>query len=253
MIDLQASKPNQFATEHCGCKFEDLFCAIEKPVDFESLRANSSNGIKEAFEKQELLYYFDALNGPVYAELVKDFWMKAVIVTKKDYNEYIRKKVEKNPDLAKKTPKEMGVRPYLGIEIKSYVAGLRISIRLEHIYEALRLTSIGIVLKSTPSSSETVDPAVQMALYGKETTTKSNKTLTQFNKVIYKILHKSILPKLGGNDHVSVCHKMFLYHVGQGNRINIGKLIFDHLLESVNSGKSNVHHCRLLSHVTAVC
>jgi formylglycine-generating enzyme required for sulfatase activity len=54
------------------------------------LRANDASGIKEAFAKQELLYYFDVLNnGPVYPELVKDFWMKAVIVTKKDYNEYI--------------------------------------------------------------------------------------------------------------------------------------------------------------------
>jgi hypothetical protein len=160
-------------------------------------------------------------------------------------------KLRKNPELANKTPKEMGVRPYLGIEIKSYVAGLRISIILEHIYEALRLTSTGIILKSTPSSSEIVAPKVQMDLYEKETTAKSNKALTPFNRVIYKIMHESIVPKLGGTDHISVCHKMFVYHVGKGNKIKIGKFIFDHLLDSVNSGKSNVHHCRLLSHMFA--
>jgi hypothetical protein len=36
MIDLEASKPNQFAKEHYGHKYDGLFCAIEKPVDFES-------------------------------------------------------------------------------------------------------------------------------------------------------------------------------------------------------------------------
>jgi hypothetical protein len=46
---------------------------------------------------------------------------------------------------------------------------------------------------------------------------------------------------------------MFLYNVAKGNRINTGKFIFDHLLEAINSGKPNVHHCRLLSHMFAQC
>jgi hypothetical protein len=54
------------------------------------------------------------------------------------------------------------------------VAGLKISIRVEHIYEALRLPPTGIILKTTPTPSESVDPAVQLALYEKETTSKSN-------------------------------------------------------------------------------
>jgi hypothetical protein len=59
MIDLESSKPNKFAKEHCSCKFEELQCVIEKPVDFESIRENGIPGVKEALEKQELLYYFD--------------------------------------------------------------------------------------------------------------------------------------------------------------------------------------------------
>jgi hypothetical protein len=78
------------------------------------------------------------------------------------------------------------------------VTGLIISIRVEHIYEAMRLTSAGVVLKTTPSASETVVPAVQQTLYGKETPPKSNNDLTKFNKVIYKTMHESIVPKLGG-------------------------------------------------------
>jgi hypothetical protein len=62
-------------------------------------------------------------------------------------------------------------------------------------------------------------------------------------------LYESIIPKLEGTDHVSLCHKLFLYHVGKGNKVNVGRLIFDHLRESI--GKANVHHCRLLSHMYA--
>jgi hypothetical protein len=251
VIELEHSKPNQFAKEHCISKFEELQCAIEKLVDFESIQANGIHGIKEAFEKQELMYCFDMLNGPVYSELVKDFWMKATITTKKTYTKYIEKLIENNPELAGKIPQEMGVRPFLGVEIKSYVAGLIVSIRLEHIYEALRLTSLGVVLKSTPSPSDSVDHAVQLTLYGKQTPSKSNSDLTPFNKVIYKILHESIVPKLGGTYQISVYHKMFIYHVAKGNKVNTSKLIFGHLLEAINSGKPHVHHCRLLSHVFA--
>jgi translation initiation factor 2 alpha subunit (eIF-2alpha) len=107
VIELAHSKPNQFGKEHCISKFEELQCAIEKLVDFESIQANGIHGIKEAFEKQELMYYFDMLNGPVYSELVKDFWMKATITTKKTYTKYIEKLIENNPELAGKIPQEM--------------------------------------------------------------------------------------------------------------------------------------------------
>jgi hypothetical protein len=128
------------------------------------------------------------------------------------------------------------------------VAGLKISIRLEHIYEALRLPSNGQILKT--SASEAIDPMVQEALYAKGSTSKSNSDLKKFYKVIYKILHESIVSKLGGTDHVSHCHKWFLYYVGQGVRVNAGKLIFEQLCETINLGKLNVHHCRLnLSYV----
>ncbi|KAK2382660.1 hypothetical protein QL285_070179 [Trifolium repens] len=173
MIELKNSKPNLFAKEHCPYKFEELQCVIEKPVDFKSIKANGITGIKEAFEKQELMYYFDVLNGLVYSELVKDFWMKATIITKKSYCEYIDKLIENNPELAGKTHQEMGVRPYLEVEIKSYMDGLRVSIRVEHIYEALRLTSSGVVWKTTPSPSKSVNPNVQLTLYGKETPSNS--------------------------------------------------------------------------------
>jgi hypothetical protein len=174
MIDIENSKPNQFAKEQRPFKYEELQFVVEKPVDFESLKVNGFPGLREVFEKQDLLYYFDILNGPINTELVKDFWMKATIITRRSYNESIAKLIEEKPELKGRNHKEMGVRPFPGVEIESYVAGLRVSVRMEHILEALKLTSDGLVLKTVDS----VDPEVQLVSYGKETQSKSNSDLT---------------------------------------------------------------------------
>jgi hypothetical protein len=245
IIDIENYIINQFAKDQRPYKYEELQLAVEKPVDFESLRVNGFPSLREAFKKQDLLYYFDVLNGPIYTELVKEFWMKAKIITRGSYNEAIAMLVKEKPELQGKNHKEMGVRPFLGVKIESYVAGLRVSIKMEHILEALKLSSNGLVLKTADS----VEPEVQLALYGKETKSKSNVDLTRFHKVIYKIFIESIVPKLGGTDQISVVQKLFMYNVARGNLVNVGRLIFLHLLEAINSGKATIHHGRLLSHM----
>jgi hypothetical protein len=99
---------------------------------------------------------------------------------------------------------------------------------LEHIYEALKLTSDGIYLKT----ADFVDPDVQRFIYGKESESKSNTDLTNTSKVIYKIFIDSIAPKLGGTDQVSVVQKLFMFHVGKGNLVNIAKVVFVHLADA---------------------
>ncbi|KAK2389202.1 hypothetical protein QL285_062812 [Trifolium repens] len=247
MIDIENSIPNQFAKEQRPFKFEELQFAVEKPVDFESLKVNGFPGVKGLFEKQDLIYYLDILNRPTYTELVKEFWMKASIITRESYNNYVKRLIKEKPEFRGKSPADMGLRPFIGIEIKSFVAGLRASIRLEHIYEALKLTSDGIYLKTADS----VDPDVQCIIYGKESESKSNTDLTNTSKVIYKILIDSIAPKLGGTDQVSVVQKLFMFHVVKGNLVNIAKLIFVHLLDALDSKKAIIHHGRLLSHMFA--
>jgi hypothetical protein len=107
MIDIENSITNKFAKDQCSFKYEDLQFAVEKPVDFESLRVNGFPSLREAFKKQDLLY------GPIYTELVKEFWMKAKIITRGSYNEAIAKLVKEKPELQGKNHKEMGVRPFL--------------------------------------------------------------------------------------------------------------------------------------------
>jgi hypothetical protein len=173
--------------------------------------------------------------------------MKASVITRKSYTEAVEKLKKEKLELREKSPIDMGLRPFLGLEIESCVAGLKIFIRMEHIYEALKLSSGGLILKAEVS----VEPAVQEFLYGKEFQSEANADLTSINKVLYKIFIDSIAPKLGGTDQISVVQKLFMFHVGKGNLVDIARLIFIHLLESINSGKSIIHHGRLLSQMFA--
>jgi hypothetical protein len=87
------------------------------------------------------MYYFDILNGPTYTELVKE-----------------------KPELRNKSPEQMGIRPFFGLELESCVVGLKMYIRMEHIYEALKLSSGGLILKG----EDPVGSDVQEFLYEKD-------------------------------------------------------------------------------------
>jgi hypothetical protein len=94
------------------------------------------------------MFYFESLNGLVYLELVKDFLMKAEVFTKQDYDMFIQAKIAKHHSLKDKTPEEMGLRPFLGTKIRSFMAGMNISIRSEHIWDTMKLSTNGRILKA---------------------------------------------------------------------------------------------------------
>jgi hypothetical protein len=59
----------------------------------------------------------------------------------------------------------MVLRPFLGTEIRSFVAGMNIAIRTEHICDAMKMSTNGRILKAT--TVDVMDP-----------TSKSNQMLT---------------------------------------------------------------------------
>ncbi|KAK2350677.1 hypothetical protein QL285_097983 [Trifolium repens] len=79
IADIKASTPVVLSKDKVSFPISDLFLHIERPIDFEAIRVNGCDGIKEAFVAQKLTTYLDCLNGPVYPEIVKDFWMKAQV------------------------------------------------------------------------------------------------------------------------------------------------------------------------------
>ncbi|KAK2429014.1 hypothetical protein QL285_027489 [Trifolium repens] len=247
IIETENSIPNKFAKDQRAYKYDDLQFGIENPVDFESLRVNGFPELKDRFERQGLMYYFDVLNGPTYTELIKEFWMKASVITREKYNTNIRRLIKERPELQGKTPAEMGLRPFVSTEIESFVAGFRVSIRLAHIYEALKLLDDGLFIKSTDSAGQYVDEFIFKA----KADPKDKLEMTNLCKVIYKIFIDSIIPKLGGTDQFSTVQKLFTFHVGKGNFVDVAKLLFIHLADSIVSSKPIIHHGRLLRHMFA--
>jgi hypothetical protein len=59
------------------------------------------------------------MNGPTYNELIKEFWMKASVITKTKYFERVKQLVKEKPELNGKTPAEMGIRHFVTTEIES--------------------------------------------------------------------------------------------------------------------------------------
>ncbi|KAK2435050.1 hypothetical protein QL285_020134 [Trifolium repens] len=249
MILPRESNPTEFAKDQRPYKYDELNVAIENPVDLESIRVNGFAEVVHLYKRQGLEYYFDLLNGPTYTELVKEFWMKASVITRDVYNKKVREKIEENPELQDRTPEEMGLRSFVSTEIESFVAGFRISIRLCHILEALKLKRDGLVLRHTDEAGLDVEEYI----FKPKANPKDKFEWTNNCKIIYRILIDSVLPKLGGTDQISSLQKLFTFHVAKGNFVDVGKLIFDHLCVSIISSKVIVRHSRLLSHMFAQC
>jgi hypothetical protein len=88
--------------------------------------------------------------------------------------------IKERPELQGKSPIEMGIRLFVTTEIESYVAGFRISIRVAHIYEALKLSSDGLFLKK----SDSVAPDVEQFIFKARTNPADKLQLTNICKVI---------------------------------------------------------------------
>ncbi|KAK2375944.1 hypothetical protein QL285_076792 [Trifolium repens] len=241
------SNPTEFAKDQRPYKYDELNVAIENPVDLESIRVNGFAEVVHLYKKQGLEYYFDLLNGPTYTEMVKEFWMKASVITRDVYDRKVKDKIKENPEFKERTPEEMGLRSFISTEIESFVAGFRISIRLCHILEALKLKRDGVIIKHSVEAG----PDVDEFLFKPKTNPKDKLEWTNNCKIIYRILIDSVLPKLGGTDQISSVQKLFTFNVAKGNIVDIGRRIFDHLCMSIISRKAIVRHSRLLSHMFA--
>ena len=60
----------------------DLLVQVESLVDFTSLSYHGCN-IREYYESQDLISYFDMLNGPTYTNLIRHLWVRAHVYDRK--------------------------------------------------------------------------------------------------------------------------------------------------------------------------
>jgi len=60
----------------------DLIVQVENPMDFTSLSYHGCN-IREYYEAQDLISYFEMLNGLTYMNLIRHFWVRAHVYDRK--------------------------------------------------------------------------------------------------------------------------------------------------------------------------
>lgn len=89
----------------------DLNVQTENPVDFVSL-AHHGCDLRRYYEAQDLIDYFNMLNGPTYKTLVRHFWVRAHVYDKHAAKLEETDKVMINPSLECKTREEMGLEPF---------------------------------------------------------------------------------------------------------------------------------------------
>ncbi|CAJ2645748.1 unnamed protein product [Trifolium pratense] len=221
----------------------------EKMVDFDSLKENGYD-VKPYFSAQGWNKYFDMLNGPIYPDLLKKFWMKARVFSKYEAKQEELAAIERNPSLKGKTRKEMGLLEFTGTQIRSNICGINLTFSPIHFNALLGLDNSGLVLddfeKDTRFREELLHRmCIDMKLKGKV------KGLTDECRVLFKIILSSISPRVGGTDTISWPHRHLIYFLLTERKVNLGKYFFERICEAIFQSKSQrkttIVYPRLLS------
>ncbi|XP_045798065.1 uncharacterized protein LOC123892318 [Trifolium pratense] len=221
----------------------------EKMTDFESLKANGFD-VKPYFSAQGWDRYFEMLNGPIYPNLLKKFWMKARVFTRAEAKQEELAAIERDPSLKGKTRKEMGLLEFTGTQIRSNVCGINLTFSKIHFNALLGLENSGLVLdkyeKDTRFREDLLHRiCVDMTLKGKV------KGLTDECRVLFKIILSSISPRVGGTDTISWTHRHLIYVLLTERKVNLGDYFFERICEAIflskSQRKTTIVYPRLLS------
>jgi hypothetical protein len=252
VIDLNSQASFEEPPNSNDCGREAMEFLTEKFVDFESLKLNDID-IQKLFYDQQWGNYFEMLNGFVYYDIVKNFWNKATVFDAFNAEEEVRKMVAKDKSLKGKTRVQLGLRPFKGKEIRSNLLGINVLITQKHVAKVLGLDNEGENVNLYKVKSKYAD-SIKEDLYPTGTRDaelgKAKFMKKEFN-FAFKVFLASIITREGGKDSIYVPHKHFLWFMLKKVKINLAKLLFDHLCtcinESHNKAKAIIHHPRLIS------
>ncbi|KAK2357387.1 hypothetical protein QL285_094658 [Trifolium repens] len=254
VIDLSSQARLVFKDNVTDAGPESFEFVTEKFVDFESFKVNEID-IQSLFYDQQWKNYFEMLNGFVYYDIVKYFWQKATIFDKFCADEEIRKMVEKDSSLKGKTRSQLGLRPYKGKEIRSNIMGINVLITQEHIAKILGLDNEGENVDEYGEKSKHIEsikkdlflPGSSNNDFGKAKFMRQN-----FN-FAFKVFLASIITREGGYDTISLPHRHFIWFMYKKVKINLAKLLFDHLCFTISKSRTKspsiIHHPRLISEI----
>ncbi|MCI31064.1 cullin-like protein, partial [Trifolium medium] len=134
--------------------------------------------------------------------------MKAKIYDEDEAKKEEEVVVLKNPQMQGKSRAEMGLKDFKGVEIRSTVAGLDITITKAHFVKLLKLKDQGKVI-SKYKKNEHYRKAIKRNMFIIKEDVGKSKSMNDNCKVLFKILISSILPRGSGVDTISWEHKHF--------------------------------------------
>ncbi|MCI20620.1 hypothetical protein A2U01_0041782 [Trifolium medium] len=126
----------------------------------------------------------------------------------------------------------MGLKDFKGVEIRSTVVGLNITIPKAHFVKLLELEGQGKVI-SEYKKDEHYREAIKKNMFIIEEALGKSKSMNDNCRVLFKILISSILPREGGVDTISWEHKHLLYFLLSGHKINLAECLFEHLCGAI--------------------
>jgi len=158
------------------------------------------------------------------------------------------------PELEGKSREEMGLEPFKSTEIRSSVMGVPAVISEEIIAYVLGVEALGQYsgIEIPNPKNTTWNDVVNKTLF-KSTKAGKYADLDMEKKMLLKIQYENLLPKGGGSDQPSLAHKVFIHHIINGEKVNMPKYIFKHMIkvlrESQRKDKVWVPYGRLISEI----
>ncbi|KAK2427085.1 hypothetical protein QL285_025687 [Trifolium repens] len=250
VIDLNSNISYENHTTDAGPDAYN-FCT-EKFVDFESLKANGID-IQYLFFNQNWQNYFEMLNGFVYYDIVKYFWQKAKVYDRAAADKEYKDIISKNKALKGKSRQEVGLKPYKEREIRSNIMGINVVITQAHIAKILGLDNKGEDIEIYDHRSKFLD-SIHQDIFKPGCSKKDCGKIMNLKhsfEFAFRMSLSTIFTRKGGLDTVSNPHKHFLWFLFKRVKINLAKILFDHLCATIRDGRTSIpsviHHPRLIS------
>jgi len=206
-------------------------------VDFTSLSYHGCN-IREYDEAQDLIRYFDMLNGPTYMNLIRHLWVRAYVYDRKAAKLEMDEKVVIDPTLAGKTREEMGLEPFTCTEIRSSIMGIPSFISQEVIAYVIRRSSEGSFKDGLENNKKSPwNEVINQSMFNSRKK-GAYSDLTMEKKLLLKIQNENLLPKGGGVNQPSLEHKVFLHYFITKEKENVRKYIFKHMIKTLRESQT---------------
>jgi len=212
---------------------DSLEVQSESPVDFGSLKRNFVD-LDALFNAQKMFEYFDMLNGPTYVNLVKEFWVCAEVCDVESAKSQENQGVLNNPNLEGKSRSEMGLEPFNGLEIKSAVMGILVSITEAVIAKACRMAPEGRFQWNVSRKDILLESFTNLLLNGNPKTKFVNMDIK--HRMLLKITNECFFQKGGSADQPSLDQKLALYFLASCQAINLPRYLMHHLCWAIKEG-----------------